>query len=792
MRNLVRIYVLATVTILISAAVYGQQRPRVAIENIQIGYPTSPESGEIVDERGRLSLHKAGFWTPVYVTLRAGAEDIVAGKVVVETTDSDDLQNTYTVPLPPAGLKAGDQLTMLAYAKTGSTSGEILVSAQADNKTVEQKKTFDSLGSGDALILTVGSRLPGLRQISANLSKEAPHQDRIRIAHLDRISDLPNRWFGYSPIDLLILTTGNRSFVADLIQEDKSRKEALAEWLRRGGRVVISCGRNQDMIADLLRRMQIPLPLTIAGSQDLPSIEGLNAWLPPGISSLKNLPPKDDLNASIAPLPVATLARKAGEEVEIIAPPSETERSPLLIARWPYGMGQVTLVAFDLDQPAFSEWQGQPHFWQRIFRKTGPKLPATGQLGNARPNVYGQADRAADIAGDLQKNLEVFKDVTVISFGWVALFILIYIVIVGPLDYFFLKNVVKRLELTWITFPTVVLVVSGAAYFTAYALKGNDMKINKVDLIDIDLPGREVYGSAWFTLFSPRIQLYTVGIEPAAPVWTSEPGSGNKAAGVVVSWMGHPDDRYGSYNRPRSQSLFRRTYAYEADATGLTGVPLQVWSTKSFTANWERPFASAFPAPKLHHRQDGEGLEGTITNPLPIALENAVLIFAEGQQVDSQVKALNLGTLGPGQSKPLVWRTPPAFSTWLTSDSFVATSAGNTSSNFSSPHLVKRIMFFDAASGQDNSRDSALRHLDQSWRRFFHSKAMLLAHLPRKEGPAETITRDEVSPTRLWLGQLPSSGGNRPELAGTLAQDTFVRIFINLNPPHEAKPPVAN
>ena len=31
---------------------------------------------------------------------------------------------------------------------------------------------------------------------------------------------------------------------------------------------------------------------------------------------------------------------------------------------------------------------------------------------------------------------------------------------IGPLDYLFLKKVVKKLELTWITFPTVVLVVS--------------------------------------------------------------------------------------------------------------------------------------------------------------------------------------------------------------------------------------------------------------------------------------------------------------------------------------------
>ena len=67
---------------------------------------------------------------------------------------------------------------------------------------------------------------------------------------------------------------------------------------------------------------------------------------------------------------------------------------------------------------------------------------------------YPMADGSdSELLGRLIHGLESFDGVPVISFGWVALFILIYIVVVGPLDYFFLKKVVKRLELTWVTFP---------------------------------------------------------------------------------------------------------------------------------------------------------------------------------------------------------------------------------------------------------------------------------------------------------------------------------------------------
>ena len=71
----------------------------------------------------------------------------------------------------------------------------------------------------------------------------------------------------------------------------------------------------------------------------------------------------------------------------------------------------------------------------------------------------------SELATVLHNYLEHFPDVKVVPFGWVALLIFGYILLIGPIDYFFLKKVVGRLELTWITFPTCVIVISVAAYF---------------------------------------------------------------------------------------------------------------------------------------------------------------------------------------------------------------------------------------------------------------------------------------------------------------------------------------
>jgi hypothetical protein len=91
---------------------------------------------------------------------------------------------------------------------------------------------------------------------------------------------------------------------------------------------------------------------------------------------------------------------------------------------------------------------------------------------------------------------------------------------------------------------------------------------------------------------------------------------------------------------------------------------------------------------------------------------------------------------------------------------------------------MKSILFHrrNEATFQSNS---GLRHLDQSWRLSRPDEVILVGRTtPQPSGPAELLTEDGVSATRLWLGKTPQPGETRPALAGTLVQRTFVRVFI--------------
>ena len=99
------------------------------------------------------------------------------------------------------------------------------------------------------------------------------------------------------------------------------------------------------------------------------------------------------------------------------------------------------------------------------------RRPPRRRSGSAAAEALYQSG-VSDLASQLRMALEQFPGVKLIPFGWVAFFIFLYILLIGPGDYFFLKKVLKRMELTWVTFPMIVLAVSLLAYFAAYRSKG--------------------------------------------------------------------------------------------------------------------------------------------------------------------------------------------------------------------------------------------------------------------------------------------------------------------------------
>ena len=177
------------------------------------------------------------------------------------------------------------------------------------------------------------------------------------------------------------------------------------------------------------------------------------------------------------------------------------------------GWARITVIGFDLDRAPFAEDHQRLEFWDWVLRDCGANRASSGGDGKARP-AGALTEEEDEAAVAIRQHNDTFEGVAVVSFGWIAMLIVLYILLIGPVEYYFLKRVFGRLELTWITFPIIVLTVSAAAYFSADAVKGRELKVNKVDVVDVDPASGRIYGTTWFTVFSPRIDNYSIGVEP--------------------------------------------------------------------------------------------------------------------------------------------------------------------------------------------------------------------------------------------------------------------------------------
>jgi hypothetical protein len=220
------------------------------------------------------------------------------------------------------------------------------------------------------------------------------------------------------------------------------------------------------------------------------------------------------------------------------------------------------------------------------------------------------------------------------------------------------------MELTWVTFPLIVVTVSLLAYYAAYMVKGHELRVNKVDIVDVlQGPGPDnavppsglIRGSTFLDVFSPQNRDYAASVVPLPLDRDTPVGDGNgdgdgalappkPAAGTetMLTWFGVPEPGFGGMGNTGQMSFSSGGYAYQppGGAEKLEGVRIPIWSTKCHTARWFGP-GPATPLIDADLRPQGiDRLEGTLTNRTGTSLEDAIVAF------NTQVYLV--GTIAPG------------------------------------------------------------------------------------------------------------------------------------------------
>ncbi|QEG30799.1 hypothetical protein GobsT_56120 [Gemmata obscuriglobus] len=772
---------LATLLVFLLGAATATAKDGVKITAAAVGLPSG---------RDDTFIAKFGAWAPVYVNFEVTGAGSDPAEVVIEAPDPDEVTVTSVVPVDLATDRAA-----IGYVRPNGLASEVTVWVRAKGGSALSEpfrvkpRVRESL---QYVVLALGGTAPKFElPRPAGATDSGPlRAGRVDFTHIATVAQLPDRWYGYDGADLVVLGTGAADFVKQLFAPDatpqnQKKREALVEWVRRGGRVVTSVGANAPVVASL-PAMDPLLPFRVRPEAPTRDVSAVALVWPAGEKNSAS----GTLGGRGGAFPVANLAARPGKPARVLSPPPvANEERPAVVVQAPLGLGRVTQVAFDLDGPQFAEFAARADYWDFLLRDAGASRASSG--GDGKPRSAGSMTEDEDeIAVAVRGHNDAFDGVPVVSFGWVALLIALYILLVGPVEYYVLKRVFGRLELTWVTFPIIVLTVSVLAYVSASAVKGRDLKVNKLDIVDVDPASDRVYGSTWFTVFSPRIDSYSVGLTPGDG-WAAE----ELPEGTAVAGFGAP--------RAGRASLTRRRYPRRDE--GLEGVPIQVWSTKAFSANWSAKLTGAPGAPApvtsnlVHPPGDRSRAIGTFRHDLPVPeLTDCVAFYA------GQAYPLPGGVITRGRTVRLVMVQGESTQEWLRGNAKLEELLRRVQSYadrpgqknverqlqqqtvYTGPLPLTGLLFHEGALRNDEGvvpRNASLRRLDQSWRfseyhgQHVRDEVIVVGRVATPPGAAEEVLSGPNSPSRVWLKGLPGSGARQP-LPGTGRQETWVRFYL--------------
>jgi hypothetical protein len=621
---------------------------------------------------------KVGYWTPFVVELE-GASQPFAGRVELVVPDGDGVPTRVVAPSDgELSIGPGERKSVRLYARLGQLAAQATVGfrgsvgllATRQFATQSDGPLRGVLPSSETLVVSLAA--PDDREASARA---------LRGVHLAAISDagaLPSDWWGYEGVDAVIVNTDDDA-ISSQLATPSPQLAALDQWVRLGGTLLVSVGRNAERVLAAGSPLADLAPGTFEAFVPLRQSSVLETY----VETIEPISPDAPFEIRVPQL------RDVRGKVEAYA--GTHPRDLPLVVRTPRGFGQVVFVAFDLDRAPFAGWAARPQLVDKLLRGVRPAEHAeSAGLGAVASLGY------VDLAGQLRAALDQFDGVRPVPFWLVAVLITGYIAIIGPLDYYLVKHVFRRMEATWITFGVTVLVFCAGAYALAYGLKGTRVRANEIDVVDFDATSGLERGTSWSNVFSPRNETYNLSL-------ATQPPPRGDGAGMLFSWFGLAGSGFGGMDVPgraiggiatasRTLPLFVEAYDYSPRLDALRHVPIAVWSSKTFVGRWWRQTAPPVEA----YLADRDKLTGTLTNRLAAPLSNAVLIYDKWAYV--------IGTLEAGRELDIESVDPQTVHTYLRrvqarGDRQVA--AAYDREAFDVPRIVEMMTAHDLAGGRN-------------------------------------------------------------------------------------------
>jgi hypothetical protein len=261
------------------------------------------------------------------------------------------------------------------------------------------------------------------------------------------------------------------------------------------------------------------------------------------------------------------LARSAGGGAEFAAGPNGTvaRSGPLAaagIAMLHAGLGRAVVVTrpFDPDRDAGSpEWRRAVAFLWKVREGQIASVSKTGKW-QQKPEVsrparhdptYREYDRASggavrfhlmpiQVGTELLKSL-IPRTVKLVPFGLVVFILVLFVLAIGPLDYFILGKL-KRRSLTWVVFPAVSIFFAVFTVYLSNLYMGRSDHRNSITFVDLGSRGKVLRRSTYEVVFAAGNKTTVAEI------------SGGLFAALDHKGFGEAGEFYRYYGRPARET----------------------------------------------------------------------------------------------------------------------------------------------------------------------------------------------------------------------------------------------
>ena len=482
-------------------------------------------------------------------------------------------------------------------------------------------------------LLTVGE-LAGLTELQRTLIEIAGDPLHLLSFQVDSDEQFPDSLAALQCIDVIVLEGKT--------QLNERQAAALQDWVGTGGHLIVSSGAN---VADFLQSswgkwvgQQFDLDPQPVNIRDLSSLQN---YVPSAVQLSTN-------RRSVL------MSRVTSENVKQVVSSLDGQ----IVARTGVNEGLLTMVTVDLNQRPLNSWKTLSRFYEMLIFDQLAEGVASGRRGSSRIASSG--------VSDLSTQLATAYDAVPPEQRWsswhVMAMMIVYLLLIGPLDYLLVTRVLGKPHLTWLTFPAFI----GLGAWLVYSETGSDssqLTSREMHVLDISENDNQqlIHARSFTSLSSELTQRSTVIAQADVELFSlaSDPE-------VNLGWYGRAENVYGGMYREGGAGLGRQTYdslLLSADSVStdqpsfntfesrkLARLPMLAGGSQALSAEWISRAASK-PVFESELVVLGTGLlEGDVRFHLSVPIRDWLLFYGNRVYQPGPKATDQQRTIQPGET----------------------------------------------------------------------------------------------------------------------------------------------